>query len=281
MGIPMDIEDLLADLKQAGGSAAEIAHKFILEIRDLDRERGANLARLPHLLDKLERHLEKTNFPHREETRVWLTDYRDEFNHWATVARQRFGSELADALQSLNITLQGQIPLLRAGLFAIELQADQNKVALWYGPQQERLGEAPMQAIEVCKRIERLRKGLGSSLDPHTFVGKLEEALRRIPPIQGQRGIPIGLVLPEVAFLVQSATFFSNPVRENYRSYSRADFSYDLFRCAEEVQFRKRFQLVVATRMHTARKTDYLWVPSDLSGRGSTYSHIIAEEVRP
>lgn len=277
----MAIDDILNDLKQDGGSPATAAHKQISDALQLNQDRAMNLVKIQRILDTLECNLERTTVPHSERISAWLGNYRHELAGWSISARQRFGSELADGLRPLGITLQGQAPSLRAGLFSIELRAEQNKVEIWYGPKQERLADAPMSAELVCKKIEQIRKGMGSDLEPPALIVKIQEALRRVPPIEGQRGLPIGLVLPEVAFLIQSPTFSLNPVREYYRSYSRADFSYDLFRCAEDASLRKRIQLVVATRKYTARKPEYLWVPSDLTGRGSTYSHIIAEETRP
>ncbi len=278
--IPMNIEDLLADLKKAEGSTAKTAHKLISDILKQDRNREANQTKIVRLLDKIQSHIEQNSFPLNEQVRTWLNNYRAEFDRWIASIRQRFGADLADRLQTSGIDLRGQAPKLSAGLFTIELHAERNKVTIWYGPLQERLVDSPMQAAEVCKRIEKFQKELGSNLDPPLFVEKMKQALRRISSMEGQEGkrIPIGHVLPELAFLVQSNRFLANPVRQNYRSYSRADFSYDLFRCAEEEQFRRCFQLVVATRMHTQKKADYLWVPSDRSGQGSCYSHIIAHE---
>ncbi len=275
------INALLADLKRAGGSYADSAHKQLTEIQELDRERGANLPKIKRILDTLERNLERTSVPHAEPIRAWLTSYRYEIDRWLLSARQQFGAELADKLRPLSIILQGQAPLLRAGLFSIELSSEQGKVEIWYGPNQERMGDAPMIASEVSKRIEQIGRKLGSGLEPPNLIAKLETAIRRVPQIEGHRGVPIGAVLPELAFQIQEATFYLNPVREHYRSYSRADFSYDIFRCNEDDRIRKRIHLDVATRIHTARKTDYIWVPSDRTGRGTRFSHIIIEEARP
>lgn len=272
-GISKGVEDLLTALRNDKSDTAKKVRKLISKIQKLDLDQGANPAQYLRYLDEIQSLL-----PHYEQIQMWLSSCRQKFDRWATFVRQQFGAELADELQSLDITLQGQVPNLRAGIFTIKLFVEQNKAEIWYGPEQEHLSDCAIHVTKVCKEIKHFKENLGCGLDPQTFVQKLVEALRRISPTEQQHRIPLVRVLPEVAFLIQQPKFYSNPIHKHYRGYSRADFSYDLFRCAEEDMFHTQFQLVVATRMHTARKNGYLWVPTDHTGRGSTYSHIIFKE---
>lgn len=92
--------------------------------------------------------------------------------------------------------------------------------------------------------------------------------------------MPIIKVLTELAFLLQNSHFHQDPRRENYESYSRADFSYDLFRIHRYQLSPLKIQLKVATREYTRQRTDFLWIPDDENGRGTTYSHLLVEEVQ-
>ena len=132
------------------------------------------------------------------------------------------------------------------------------------------------------RRLEKVKQQLGSDLDSADFVVRLQHAYSRVVDGQAGEPAPIVEVLAELAYLLQGPRFRQDPKRENYRSYSRADFSYDLFRLRESgllEEATKRFHLVVATRSRTRRRRDFLWVLDDKSGKGTTYSHLQLQEV--
>jgi len=76
--------------------------------------------------------------------------------------------------------------------------------------------------------------------------------------------------------------FRENPRKDYYKSYNRADFSYDLYRI-KEYQSKNTLQynlcLRVATREFTKQRYNFLWVPDNESDKGTTYSHLYFKEV--
>lgn len=271
----MPIERLLTILEQSSAKDAKKACRLIASIEDSSRD--ASRANIAKWLDQLQKLLDNSDLPEKEQIHEWMNSRRDEFNQLLYQKRQEFGTELATCLQPLAINVTGQAPLLYAGLFTIEMIERTAKVKIWYGPKQELLGTASMDAHSVSKRIERLQQHLGSGLEPNAFIEKLDEVLRWILLSSDDRKIPIIQVLPRIALFVQDEKFLQNPLRKHYRNYGRGDFSYDLFRCSTTPLFLEYFHLVIATRMHTKRKTDYLWIPSDRLGNGSRYAYIEAK----
>lgn len=193
-------------------------------------------------------------------------------------ARQRFGAQLDPALRPLGLTLSGQAPELKAGIFTIELDVNKGCARIWYGPKQEFLGDSPLSPDAIAKHLAKAQASLGARIEPSAFLDKLHEACRRVSCKNPRDPGRIIAVLGELAPLLQSTKFRSDPRAEHYVSYGRADFSYDLFRVSKLDQptlFPQRFRLKVATRANTRQRQDFLWVPEDeKTGKGTTYSHI-------
>jgi hypothetical protein len=133
----------------------------------------------------------------------------------------------------------------------------------------------------VCfdSNIEKAKKELGSGLNEEELLQRIHSAYYRV--VGGKRGEPAPIieVLAELAYLLQSQKFRQDPRKENYRSYGRADFSYDLYRVRKyQSSNLSRLRLNVATRIDTRRRANFLWVPDDESGKGTTYSKLVFEE---
>lgn len=259
------------------------AVKLLKEISRLDQNRMENLSQLRRQLAKLDDIInqlgQRADLP--EALRSWTSQYKQDLVSFEEQIKKRFGVELEQELKKKGLSLSGQYPILRAGLFTIELDFDKKRVTLWYGPKQERLDQCPLSAVEVANRVEKVRQQLGSHLDEEEFLKKLEKAYFRAAGSKKGAPVPIIEALSELAYLLQSPRFRQDPRRENYKGYSRADFSYDLFRVRRSEQrtlFANRLHLTVATRVHTKRRQDFLWVPDDESGRGTMYSHLQFKE---
>lgn len=278
----MDLNQLLEELaiyKRHFDSAA----KLLKEISRLDQGRMENLPQLRARLTKLDRITGQLG-QGAERHQVlcnWVDQYKRELINFEEQIKKRFGVELEQELKKKGLPLSGQYPDLKAGLFTIELDFDKKRVTLWYGPKQERLDQCRLSAVEVANRIEKVGRQLGSHLEEEEFLKKLQMAYSRMPGSERGEPVPIIGVLPELAYLLQGSQFRRDPRRENYKGYSRADFSYDLFRIRRPQQhtfFASRVHLTVATRDQTKRRQDFLWVPDDENGRGTTYSHLQFKE---
>lgn len=266
------VDELLSALPLDQPESSKIVSQ-IAELNRLDRDRAANLARIKAQLKQLDTLLTQCTLPQATGLREWVSAYREQLTELERDLWRRFGKELNDGLQQLGLTLGGQYPLLQAGIFSFKMLAEKSKVEIWYGPEQELLDIAPLAAADVCKRVEQQRKQLGSDLQPVQMLDKLELAYRQLRQAE-QTAVGLTELLPAIAYHLQSAKWRQNPVRENYRSYGRADFSYDLARCGRDPALRGRVQLTVATRTLTRNRNDFLWIPNETSAGGTTYSHL-------
>ncbi|MBI4529894.1 MAG: hypothetical protein HY709_00075, partial [Candidatus Latescibacteria bacterium] len=247
--------------------------KLLTEISRLKKDQINNLPQLKMCLKKLEGILGQFNrgIDQYEALRHWIDTYKRDLDAVEEQVRMRFGIELEQELKKIGLSLSGQYPELRAGFFTIELDFAKWRVTLWYGPKQERLDRCHLSSVEVANYVDKVRQQLGSHMSSEDeFLKKLEEAYFRTAGRERGTPVPIIRVLPELAYLLQSPRFYQDSKKEDYKSYSRADFSYDLF----QVRHEKRLHLTVATRAYTKQRQDFLWVPDDESGRGTTYSHL-------
>jgi len=259
--------------------------KLLREIGQFDKNREENIRKIEQTLSKLSKtagalanSLGKSEI-HVNNLMEWMDRYKSEIEKTREEVKKHFGTGLEDRLKELNFSLTGQYPELRAGLFTIELDFEQWRATLWYGPKQEKLDSCSLSIIEIAKRIEKARSELGSKIPEKELLEKLYHAYKRAVHTYGEEA-PIIKVLAEMAYLLQSQRFLQDPKREHFKSYSRADFSFDLFRIQ---QFQRNItpptvHLKTATRAFTKRRSDFLWIPQGESGKGTVYSHLRFEE---
>ncbi|MEW6047351.1 MAG: hypothetical protein AB1609_12870 [Bacillota bacterium] len=260
--------------------------KLYEEIRKLDEHRGAHAVQLRSRLEKLAKLIDELDqvCVGTDRLRHWVAEYEPVISQAENELRVRFGRELEAALAEKGFPLRGQYPELKSGLFTLQLDFVRGKATVWYGPKQERLEECPLRPADMASRLEGIMKRLGSGIPEPEFLGKLREAYARQVSAADAKGVPITAILGEVAHLVQDARFHQDPRKELYRSYGRADFSYDLFRLTRFLRVSPsdtHLRLAVATREYTKRRQDFLWVPDDESGRGTAYSHLRFEGEMP
>jgi len=278
----MNLKQLLNEFSTHKESV-QLVFNLLKEISRLDQNRMENLFKLKAQVLKLEKIIKQIEQggSHIQNIADWVSQYKRTLETAAEGIRKRFGTELEQELKKLGIPLLGQYPELKAGLFTIELDFDKWKVTLWYGPKQERLSQHPLSTSKIAIQLEKEKKKLGSQLSEEQLLVKLREAYHRASGMKHGDPAPIIKVLAEMSYLLQKPRFLQDPRRENYRSYSRADFSYDLFRIRKlqsNTLFVSKLHLTVATRAHTRNRSGFLWVPDDESGKGTTYSHLHFEE---
>ncbi|BBO18323.1 conserved hypothetical protein [Candidatus Brocadia pituitae] len=273
----MDLTHLLEECKLYKKKDA-LTLKLLTEISRLDQQREQNLPKLKKRLIKLDEAI-KQFYQYKnlnEGVLSWINSYKQELTNSEEQIKNRFGIELEQEFKKIGLLVAGQYPELKAGLFTIELFFDKGLVTLWYGPKQERLAQCRLLSHEIASNVEKFRQQVGSHLDNEAFLKKLRDAYFRADDTKHGEPLPITDVLAEVAFLLQSQQFWSDPRQDNYKGYSRADFSYDLFLARQSLN--KNLHLTVATRANTRRRQDFLWIPDDESGKGTAYSHLQFKE---
>ena len=269
----MDLKQILEDLTTLKKNISSTA-KVLKEISGLEQNRIQNLPKLKVRLTKLDEIIKQfgQGIVYREVLFEWANQYKQDLLNSEEEVKKQFGIELEQELKKTGLSLSGQYPELKGGLFTIELFFDKGLITLWYGPKQERLAQCRLLSHEVASNVEKVRQQLGSHLDNDAFLKKLREAYLRAADAKQSEPLPVTSVLAELAFLLQSQQFHSDPRQDNYKGYSRADFSYDLFRIRQAVN--KNLHLTVATRAYTRRRQDFIWIPDNESGKGTTYSHM-------
>jgi len=269
----MGFKPLLKTL-EANQSAKSPLYKALKRIETLEKKREANLGEIKSQLKKVEKLLAtpETSPSDRAAVSEHLTKYKTELAKTDSQIRSKFGSDLDKAIKPLGLPLSGNYPTLKANLYTFKLDFEAHQTTIWFGPEQEKLSECRLRASDVVKSLKQDIKNLGADFDEKSFTSRLKQAYHRVAD-NSSKAIPITSVLPELAFLLQKASFYQNPLQDNYRSYGRADFSYDLFRFGK-FSLSQGMQLTVAVKQYTRRRQDFLWIPSNQRGEGTLYSHI-------
>ena len=258
---------------------------LIKAIEALEKSPIDNVYRIEKLVDELQKAVVSLPLDDENKRRVesWLSARSSRLQADKDELRRAFGIKLEGFLKEQGFELKGQYPQLKAGLYTIEVDFDKAQTNIWYGPKQELMGRAKLSPSEVAKQVERTHKGLtGRPLNEESFLKKLHEAyLRTLSKMGRKEGehAPILHVLAEYVFLEQDKKFYTDPRREHFKGYSRAFFSYDLYRLRQRRLLGKELSLVVATRADTVRRERFLWVPTDDKGNGTVYAYLYFREV--
>jgi len=257
--------------------------KELKEIAKKDRERSKNILSLRKTVKRL-RGLLADLADLGDSCRAceaWLEDYAAAIDETVRRSKGVLTAELVQSLERLGLKVEGHYPSLRVGLFTIELDIEQDRASIWYGPKKEFLGKSKSGAEAVTGFIDKARKDLGSRLPEQEYLTKLVQAYERVCKIPGEP-VLLKRVLPTLAFLLQDQRFYTDPRRDRFKSYTRADFSYDLFRIQRwqsKAASGKKVHLTVATRAQTARPSDYIWVPKDdKRPDGTNFAYIFIKE---
>lgn len=274
----MEVNQIIQELENYIKNS-QIINKTLREIIKLDSNRDENLFKIKDLIKKANdkaRNFKNGKF-------LWLellnlNEYETIINTLTDKKVSKFCNDLANVLLPLGINLSGQLPELKAGLFTIEIDMNSLKVNLWYGPKQENLGKLPFSTEKIFNKIRDLKNNLGTKLSEQQFIEKLHQAYYRVSGTSSNQKAPIIKVMKELAFLIQDKKFDIDPTKDNYKSYSRMNFSYDLFlirnKFSKVSSCKLQPRLIVATREHTKKRSNFLWIPDNENGSGTVYSDI-------
>ncbi len=274
----MDLDKLVDTFTDTKKTTDTIV-RTLRQISRLDEDRAANFRQIQSRMVKISdmKGQMEPESPQAASLGTWLDEYAKQLEEARGELGRRFGVELEQRLQEMGRSLSGHYPELRTGLFTVELDFDRGHALLWFGPRQEQLGRYRLSPREVSSRVQKSERTLGSQLPAEDFLTRVEEAWLSCVEGRRSRKAPIIQVLCQLSFLLQTPNFRSDPKKEYYKGYGRADFSYDLYRLQREAgQFpqTKRLHLAIATRSQTEQRARHLWIPESEDGRGSAYSHI-------
>jgi len=222
----------------------------------------------------------------RQRLADWCRDEAAAIEQGRAEFRFEFGRQLVAGLEGSGMTIKGQLPLLRVGLFTVRADFDAGSATIFWGPEIEKLKSglnlAPAAlAATLVKWNERLRQ---KSVEPEKLIRLLRKAYeRRVSsdqfPVSSGGGPRVFLldVLSELVFLLQPESFRLNPAQEKFVEYPRIRFSYDLFRLKQAGALAvgdAQLKLHVANFDATTEKAKALWVPDNEEGDGTHYSYV-------
>jgi hypothetical protein len=276
------MEGLLESLRSLSGQATKLAKrlesysKLLSDPVNNVHERAAVLADVRRLLPA---------FPPgevRQQLEDWLAGESAAVEQGRAEFKFEFGRQLVAGLEGSGLSVKGQLPLLRVGLFTLRIDFDAGSATIYWGPEIEKvksgLKPAPAELARTLKAYdERLKQ---KSVEPEKLARLVHAAYRRICLFGGLAdGTRVFLLdlLSELVLLLQPEKFKLNPAQERFVEYPRIRFSYDLFRLKQAGRFEvagDKMKLHVANFDATTEKAKALWVPDNEEGDGTHYSYV-------
>lgn len=179
-----------------------------------------------------------------------------------------FGMNLKKELEQMGLTLSGHHPLLKVSFYTIEVDVDRDRVTLWYGPQQEKLGECDILAHEVVALLKKWRDEIERPIDDELFLRTLYAVYATV---SSKIGDPVAIddILSE---------YISRKIYRSKRD-ARTLLAHSIFQSKKREINDHRLSLVVATRAYTRIRKGFIWVPVKGQRYDGTYDGIYISHV--
>jgi len=187
--------------------------------------------------------------------------------------RYRLAQQLEQRLSKLELTLKGQYPTLRAGLYTMKLDFIRGKVDIFWGP--DKVATVDLNADSIVGEIEKLESLLKGEFDPANYMQLIAQAYMKVIKHKGLTPgdkIMLSELHQQLTIMMQSKAFWVNPIRRNLREYPRYRFAYDMYRVMRK--YGDRIQLTVATFDATKDPEKAIWIP-DNDEKGTRYSYVV------
>ncbi|MEO0071695.1 MAG: hypothetical protein ABIK39_06410 [candidate division WOR-3 bacterium] len=213
----------------------------------------------------------------------WIKTERERVARAKEEFRFEFGRQLVTALDGSGLKIQGQLPLLRVGLFSVRVDFTSGKATIFWGPEVEKLkSNVKLEPPALAKLLRAYQESLAKKgiKEPMEFLTRLWNGYQRVCLLRGiSEGERIFLIdlLEELVLMMQPEGFKINPVRERFVEYPRIRFSYDLYllkRSGVRTVAQRQVRFSVANFDATPDKAKALWVPDNEEGDGTYYSYI-------
>ena len=216
-------------------------------------------------------------------------EWRGKLLKEARQAQEKFKNTIAAALAERlgrhGIQIVGNFPELRCGILTLLFSFEKGgSVKIYYGPRISLLKKVPVEAGKIAEAVISLLKELNDPpLDDEQFIKELYVSYTR-SLVRGEgtkdegeqpSAVPIVAVMQEIAFMKQKRSFRMDPKKENFASYGRVRFSYDLARLKTRRFGNKELHLVIASMEQTKKEETSLWVPKIPQGDGTHYAFAV------
>lgn len=286
-------ERMCSELTEAIERILKAANKFkdvgniLRECERLRRDLNRNAFVMETRIDRLNNTLNKLK--DLQELIETAGEWREKLLKEARQAQERFkntiAAELADLLRPHGIEITGNFPELKCGILTLRFSFEKGgSVKIYYGPKISLLKKARVESGKIAEAVISLVKGLNDPpIDDEKLIKELYVSYTRgLVRGEGRKdegeqpsAVPIGAVMQEMALLKQKRSFRIDPKKENFTSYGRVKFSYDLARLKIKRFGEKELRLVVASMEQTKKEETSLWVPNIPHGDGTHYAFVV------
>lgn len=190
-----------------------------------------------------------------------------------------FFVEVEKGISPIGLNLKGNFPSFTCGILTIESPPEgKGDVKIYFGPKVSYITKCKMDSNLLAITIKKIYSDLEKTgLNEDKFLSNLYSAYSRVLKLNNGLNprLPIGKVLSELSFIMQKKEFLNNPLRENFTSYGRMQFAYDISRLNKREIGELRLKLTVASIEQTKNPDTNLWVPlHPRSERGTHFSMI-------
>ena len=271
------LKELRADVKGVERRSSNIG-KLLAQFERLRAQPGDNAYGMD---DVLKRITKIASDYHSEEIgkrlKAWTDRTSAEISTLKERFRHEFGRRLHTLLESQGFALTGRYPDLKVKFYTIHVDFPNGTASLAFGHELMK-SKIPLSAEEIARSVEHAERSLNRPFDAPQFINKLFEAYRRVCRIRdlpsGEKA-PIIEVLHQLVLLTQPPQFRADPAKEHYRGYGRTHFGYDLYRLrlsGARTTENGQVGLLTATFDATRNRENFIWVPDNERGDGTTYS---------
>ncbi|RSN72976.1 hypothetical protein [Candidatus Methanodesulfokora washburnensis] len=164
---------------------------------------------------------------------------------------------LADRLEKEGFKVHVYYPDVRVLFYYIDNKG--KRPVIYWGPEVEKIATASFSVDDVINKLKEVHKIITERpFDDKEFLSRMYEAYRRCMEggYSSDDSVPVKCIIPEL-----------------YKGYDfkwgRVFLGYDLFRLKERVLDGRELRTVTATRAHTEKSEDFIWVPVDLDAYGT------------
>ena len=273
------LKELKEEIRKVGRNSSNLA-KLLAQFERLSASPTDNAYKLDELLEKIQKisttyHLEEIE----PKLRSWIDKSVSDISSSKERFKHEFGRKLQELLRNRGFELGGRYPDLKVKFYTIHVEFPKGVASLFFGHEPIK-NKIPLSPESITNALEPVHRNLNRTFNPAKFIEILYEAYRRVCLIRellpGEK-VPIIEVLQQLVLLVQPPQFMADPTKDHYRGYGRAHFGYDLYRLRLSGARTKEGQtlgLLTATFDATRKRENFIWVPDNERGDGTTYSLI-------
>jgi hypothetical protein len=277
------MKDLIEELETSQKTLRGLT-KILKDWRNLQKAERFNLSKLQGVQRRAKKTIEEVpEGPLRERLLIWLKESDGVVRRRMEQARFAFGRALEKTLEREGVPLKGRMPKFLVGPYGLETDFERGRAKITFGYDTVK-DNLPVESQAIAKALIKTKKEIERSFDPQRSVdlvfGAYVRATRILGTSVGER-IPVMGVLQQLVLMLQGPAFRSDPRRENFVGFGRSQFAMMLYKIRASgalAKGRYALYLTTATFDATKKRENFLWIPDNQMGEGTTYAYVSFKE---